>query len=179
MRSIAVFVVVLLSLVACQQQTAEAEQAAPMPFAMPTLVGQPLEAARDICAQWEMELAVMEERLEHRKDEGTVLSQWPKPGEDSVAGRTAVVVVAKKPERVRIPRLHNLTITQAEQKLAAVGLRIDPRKCYRYDGSVPKDHLLDYDPGKEVFAGSDVQIIISKGPVPRGGGEVNTMRLGE
>lgn len=150
---------------------------APRPFAMPTITGKSLEEAQAICTDWDMSLAVLEERFDHSIAKGTVISQWPHCGDEAVEGLTAVVVVSKKPEMVRIPNLHNLTVQQAERKLKDVGLYVHVRKAYRYNEAIAKDRVLDFDPGQRVFEGSEVQLLLSKGPMPTGG--VNTMRLAD
>jgi len=144
---------------------------------MPTIEGKSITQAQEICAQWNLGFAVMEERYEWRKEEGTVLCQWPKPGDETVEGATAVAVVSKRPEMVRMPNLHKLTMAQAEQRLNGVGLRLFPRVTYRFNEAIARDLVMDFDPGRKVYAGSEVEVVVSRGPVPTGSGDMNTMRL--
>jgi|GEM_PF-3256220 len=171
---------ILLLLVACNKPAPEAE--APKSFAMPTIEGRSFDDAQNICAQWDLQLAVIDQQYNWQKPENTVLRQWPQPGEQILPGHTAVVIASTKPAKVRTPNLHGCTLQQAESRLREAGLRLAPRMVYRYNSAVPRDRVLDYDPGREVYAGSEVEIVLSKGDVPNrtsDGGEVNTLRMGK
>ncbi|MCD4829060.1 MAG: PASTA domain-containing protein [Candidatus Cloacimonetes bacterium] len=177
MRHVILLLFVALCLFACNQKAPEIQ--APRPFGMPTLVDKSFDEAQAICGEWGMTLAVMEERFDGQKSAATVMSQWPKPGDNATTNTVAVVVLSKRPERVRIPNLHKLTVAQAEARLQAAGLRMFPRMTYRFNGNIAKGRILDFNPGQQVYAGSAVEVMVSKGPAPTGDSGVNSLRLGD
>ena len=100
---------------------------------------------------------------------GLVLSQDPVAG-TKVPGSTAVrLAVSKGPEMVTVPALRGLSLENATQKLADVGLTA---RIIRVSSSQPAGTVIAQDPagGQKVKKGSAVRMNVSEGPATTTGG---------
>ena len=79
----------------------------------------------------------------------TVLAQDPLPGVSVPAGTVLRLTVAVGPSAVPVPDLRNMTITEAANALAAVGLKLG-NSTEAYDATVPAGQIIGQDPAPGV-----------------------------
>jgi serine/threonine-protein kinase len=100
-------------------------------------------------------------------DEGRVIRCEPPGGQEVADGGTVVAYISTGAEEVAVPRLRGQTFDQAQVTLAAEGLRVGAIE-QDFDPSVPEGSIIRSDPpeGREVSDGSQVDLVISRGPTP-------------
>ena len=101
------------------------------------------------------------------QEEGTVIDQDPKYGEEAKRGATISVVLSEGPSTVTVPDVTGDDISTATEKIEAEGLKA---------GSTTEEYSDEYDEGevirttpssgKEVEEGSTVNLVVSKGIDP-------------
>ncbi len=97
----------------------------------------------------------------------TVLAQDPPPGTSVPSGTVIKLTVAIGPSAVPVPDLRTMTLSNAANALAAVGLKLGT-STEAYDPIVPVGQIISQDPGPGVSLapGGAVNYTISKGPQP-------------
>jgi serine/threonine-protein kinase len=100
-------------------------------------------------------------------DEGRVIRCEPPGGQEVAEGGTVIAYISTGAEEVAVPRLRGQTFDQAQVTLAAEGLRVGAIE-QDFDPSVPEGSIIRSDPpeGREVSDGSQVDLVISRGPTP-------------
>jgi len=97
----------------------------------------------------------------------TVLLQDPLAGVPVPAGTVIRLTVAVGPSAVPVPDLRSMTITDAANALAAVGLRLG-NSTEAYDPTIPAGQIISQDPapGVSLAPSGAVNFTVSKGPEP-------------
>ncbi|MGC0366767.1 beta-lactam-binding protein with PASTA domain/predicted Ser/Thr protein kinase [Rhodococcus sp. 27YEA15] len=97
---------------------------------------------------------------------GNVITTRPVGGVSVEKGSTVTIDVSTGPEQVQIPRLTGLSEDDAEQKLNALGLRLDPTIGKAASTVAEVDKVVGQDPavGVSVVLNSAVTITIGTGP---------------
>ncbi len=97
----------------------------------------------------------------------TVLAQDPQPGASVPTGTVIKLTVAVSPSSVSVPDLTSLTIGDAANALAAVGLKLGT-STEAFDPTVPAGQIVTQDPapGSSAAPGSTVSYTVSMGPQP-------------
>lgn len=105
---------------------------------------------------------------ESDQEEGTVISQDPKYGEQAEKGSTITVVLSKGPSTVKVPDVKGDDVSTATQKIESEGLKV---------GSTSEEYSDEYDEGEvirttpssgsEVEEGSTVNLVVSQGKDPK------------
>ena len=97
--------------------------------------------------------------------EGRIISQSPEPN-TKIAKGTAIVVVVSQGMSVRtLPDIKGKTLAEASQAVTSAGLI--PTKIDDFSQTVPQGYAIGYKdahPGSKLNFGSQVVIVISKGP---------------
>ena len=98
---------------------------------------------------------------------GKVMSQDPSPN-SKVARNTLVNLVISEGREVEVPDLRNMNLSQAEDTLKEIGLRLGRTNTQSSD-SVEKDLVISQQPRSysKVQAGSEIDVIVSTGPDKR------------
>ena len=100
---------------------------APAKVAMPSLVGQQAEAARQEATRIGLKPAL--EQADSRVDEiGKVVRTDPPEGAQVDEGSTLRLFVGKGPAEVRVPKVVGSTVTEADQILRTEGLVLGERR---------------------------------------------------
>jgi serine/threonine-protein kinase len=110
--------------------------------------------------------------------EGQIISTDPSAGITVSPGQIIEVLVSSGPERIDVPSIALLTLSEAEAALEARGLVLGTVSAEN-SSSVAKDVVIRSDPaaGSELRAGDTVNIVVSTGlvRVP----DVRTLQIGE
>ena len=104
--------------------------------------------------------------LDNQTAEGYVKQTYPLAGSKITIGSTVKIYVSKKAgeAKIEIPNLVGLTLSEAQAKIAEVGLNYNG---YEYmESSVAKDKIVAQNPlrGAKVNRGTNVSVILSEGP---------------
>jgi serine/threonine-protein kinase len=99
---------------------------------------------------------------------GQVISQDPVAGSKLKEGATFALVVSRGPTPVAIPDLTGMSDGQAGEALKNAGLVAVTPVTEAFDENVPAHFVISWDPkGSELPKGSQVNLVVSKGPAPR------------
>lgn len=99
--------------------------------------------------------------------EGMIISQSPEPGTKMTRGAEIVVVVSKGPAVRTLPSITGKTLTNASETVTSAGFV--PTKEEEYSDTVAKGLVIGYrdvKEGSQMAYGSQVVILVSKGPAP-------------
>jgi serine/threonine-protein kinase len=136
---------------------------------VPQVEGLPLAEAERILAasglRWEIG-----KKLHHPSiKEGYVISQHPPPHEKVKPSRVVVLDVSLGPNLVKVPPVAGLSERAARLALEETNLKVGVRKEEVYDREAPTGTVLRTIPpaGAEVAEGSEIILVVSRGPEPR------------
>lgn len=135
----------------------------PQLFAIPDIVGQPLEDARAAFSEEGFTLVVDEEVFHDDIPEGAVVSRDPKVA-SAKQGTAFTVVVSKGPEFIAIPPVAGETAAAAQSALEGAGFT--HATSTEFSDSVEEGMVIGTQPSTEAPKGSQVTIVVSKGPKP-------------
>jgi len=95
---------------------------------------------------------------------GLVMRQSPDAGTKFQEGAAVTLTVSKGPPPVEVPTLVGQPLADAKAALRAVGLKAKEKKEFSTD--VPRGHVISTDPpaGTRLPRGSEVTLVVSKGP---------------
>ncbi len=114
---------------------------------------------------------LVEEDEDYSEDveEGYIISQTPNGNTEAEKGSTITIVVSKGEEVkvAKVPNLKKMTVTQAEQALSEVNLKLG-NVTQEYSDDIEEGKVIrqSVEPDYEVKEGSEVDITISKGKKP-------------
>lgn len=128
------------------------------------LIGKDVSEAKDFAASNELNLEIDEKESDEGIKPGTILSQSVDEGEVLKRGDQFSVVIAKETEKVKVPDLENMTISEAQSTLKTAGLNLVVDKT-EYSDSVPADRIISQKPKseEELPKGDSVHVVMSKG----------------
>lgn len=131
---------------------------------VPDVTPMNLEEAKAKLTELGLRVETVEEESEDA-EEGTILKQSPGPGAAD-QGSTITLTIAKKVEiqQVTVPSLTGWDRASAEGELFRLGLI--PRVEEVFDNGVPAGQVMRTEPdaGQQRDVGSEVKVIVSKGP---------------
>lgn len=135
-------------------------------FAVPPVIGQPLEDARIEIEGANLEVGQIERRPDPDFEEGIVIEQSPAAGVEVGAGTPVNLVVSSGPEVLQMPDVIERTERDATGELNSLGLVVTVDE--EFDSDVARGLVIRTDPtaGEEVLSGSTVLIVVSLGPEP-------------
>jgi serine/threonine-protein kinase len=99
--------------------------------------------------------------------DGSVISQFPAPGEMVKKGRKIAVTVSRGGEAAEIPQVRRMTEQQARLDLRRSGFKVGAVKRAWHE-TVPLDGVVETNPpgGTTTSRAIDVEIVVSRGPKP-------------
>ncbi|MDD5748865.1 MAG: Stk1 family PASTA domain-containing Ser/Thr kinase [Actinomycetota bacterium] len=132
---------------------------------VPNLVGQTEQQAKETLEEKGLELSVVKRVIDIQKPSGVIISQDPTAGEKIQKGERVEVVVSKGTEQATVPDCRGLSQSEAAARLESAGLRIG-NVTYDYNQTIAKDKVCSQnpEPGAKAAKGSEVDLVISKGP---------------
>jgi beta-lactam-binding protein with PASTA domain len=127
---------------------------------VPDVTGMKVDAAKQTLTT--AKLTPQVQQIASERPAGLVLSQDPAAGTKVAGGAQVLLSVSKGPEMVTVPSLRGLSLENATQKLADVGLTA---RIIRVSSSEPEGTVIAQDPagGQKVKTGSAVRINVSQG----------------
>lgn len=132
---------------------------------VPMVVGLTREQAEWQTSRARLRYVVKSERFDLEAPRGLVVEQIPAAGMNTRRGTTLAVVVSKGIEKLEVPGLLGMRVDQAQLQLPQAGLRLlgtsyvhDPAPANTVVGQEPP-------PGSVVPRDSDVQLLVSLGPL--------------
>ncbi len=137
----------------------------PKQVVIPDVVGLPRAEARSTIT--DSELKVGDETVaEDTAPVNTVIAQDPAPGGEADKNSTVDITLSSGPPQVVIPQVKNTPVAEAQATLEGEGLVVSTQE--RNNASVDAGNAVKTEPaaGKPVETGSDVLLIVSKGPKP-------------
>ena len=137
----------------------------PKQVAIPDVVGLPRAEARSTITG--SELKVGDETVaEDTAPVNTVIAQDPAPGGEADKNSTVDITVSSGPPQVVIPEVKNTPVAEAQATLEGEGLVVSTQE--RNNASIDAGNAVKTEPaaGKPVELGSDVVLVVSKGPKP-------------
>jgi len=131
--------------------------------AVPRVIGmEEEEAVADLEALgFEVEI----DREENKKDEGTVIAQDPRAGDEIDENSTVTIVVSEGPADVEVPDLEGSTEGEAKDLLKAAGLKLG-EVTETENEEVEEGTVFDQDPSADsiVASGTKVDITVAAAP---------------
>jgi beta-lactam-binding protein with PASTA domain len=96
-------------------------------------------------------------------DAGTVISTDPRAGEEARLGSVVKIVVSRGPELVTVPDVLGASESSARAQLRTAGFLVNSESR---DSSAESGTVIEQDPGggSEIEEGSEVTIVVSRGP---------------
>lgn len=101
-------------------------------------------------------------------EDGDVVSSQPASGTQVQKGSTVVLLVSDGPETVKVPRTSGRTVEEARSTLEENHLTVADGTSTAYSDTVDEGKVVGTNPaaGKSVSNGTEVTVIVSKGPKP-------------
>ena len=99
--------------------------------------------------------------------EGSIISQFPDPGEMVKKGRKIALTISRGPEAAKIPQVRGMTERQARQEMRKGGFSVGSNVKRTYS-SLPLDAVIETFPPAETITSRamDVDLVVSRGPKP-------------
>ncbi|MHA7270345.1 Stk1 family PASTA domain-containing Ser/Thr kinase [Arthrobacter sp. HLT1-20] len=139
--------------------------AGPVLYKVPTVTGQPLDAAKKLLADGQLAVGSVTETFDEKVPAGVVLSQNPAAGKEFRANTKVNLVASKGPKPIPVPAVAGKTEADAVAALKAVGLvaAIAPERANSL--TVPAGSVISQNPAAgNLKAGDTVTLTISQGP---------------
>lgn len=138
---------------------------------VPNLVGQQYQENSSSSANPDYQVFLSERKYSDTVEQGRIISQTPKAGDKMSKGSAIAVVVSLGPQMRSLPDITNLSLADASQKVTSAGFT--PIKDEAYSSTVAVGNAVGYKnakAGDKKEYGSQVIILISKGPDPASSG---------
>ncbi len=137
--------------------------AVPLQVAVPPLIGQPLDAARQALESIGLTAGVTEQVATDAAPPDTVMGQIPSAGARIAKGQAVNLKLAVAYPPVPVPNVIGIPVQQAEQTLSEAGLKPErARLLPRTSAQARADHVQDQspDPGQQVKRGGLVRLTV-------------------
>ncbi|VFB00562.1 Stk1 family PASTA domain-containing Ser/Thr kinase [Nocardia cyriacigeorgica] len=137
----------------------------PDQVAVPDLSNSSVQQAEQKLEDLGFHVAI-QEKPDARVAPGNVIATQPLGGSRVDEGSTITLQVSTGPAQVQVPRLTGLTRQEAEQKLNAIGLRLDPQVDKEASSTAELDKVIGQNPaeGASVEVDRAVKVTIGSGP---------------
>ena len=131
------------------------------------VIGMPLGAAQSQLVQDGLRVVVAKKgEYSLTFEAGEVVEMTPRPGSEVLADDPVTLVRSLGPQPVEIPDVEGMTIDRARSAMADAGLRLG-RKTKRFSMEVEEGRVVSQRPANgQAPEGSEVAIVVSKGPPP-------------
>ncbi len=134
-----------------------------MRVAVPAIVGMPVAAARQACADAGLTLVEEDRRHSSTLPPEHVVSQSPGPQAAVKRGRGVRVVVSLGQERIVVPDLHGLSLRQAELQLQNAQLVLGAVARVHNGGGSGEVQVSSPHAGGEASIGDSVAVLVESG----------------
>lgn len=133
-------------------------------FGLPKVTGYQLQDAEHVLGLVGLRIEVTSEEYHADKEEGTVLSQYPKAGTNVKSGRIVKVVISIGQKSVVVPPLAGFSVRQAKLNIEGAGLILGDI-AWTFSDSLPERVVVFSYPasGTEIPYGSQVNLMVNRG----------------
>jgi serine/threonine-protein kinase len=140
---------------------------APQNVDVPNVKGLPLEEARSVASEWDLDVVVAKRRPHLKVAEGAIINQTPQRG-TLEEGSTIEVVLSKGLPVYDVPEVIGLTEAKAKKAILGSKLKVG-NVTERYDDAEPGTVVAQVPlPDGKIEHGQDIRLVLSKGPRPIG-----------
>jgi serine/threonine-protein kinase len=140
---------------------------APQNVDVPNVKGLPLEEARSVASEWDLDVVVAKRRPHLKVEEGAIIKQTPQRG-TLEEGSTIEVIVSKGLPVYDVPEVIGLTETKARKAIVDSKLKVG-NVTERFDDAEPGTVVAQVPlPDGKIEHGEDIRLVLSKGPRPVG-----------
>mgnify|MGYP005773989565 CR=1 FL=1 len=112
------------------------------------------------------QILIMSEEFNDTVEQGCIITQTPKPGDKIDKGSAIVVTVSKGLKERQLPQIAGLSLSDASVKLSQAGFI--PIQTQSYSDTIKEGNVIGYydrKPFDKLEYGSEVKIVVSKGPM--------------
>lgn len=130
---------------------------------VPDVCGKTLEEAEEVLKGFKLKTKIVTQKFSSLP-KGIVLSQNPLPTRRVKKGRLIELSISKGEEKVKVPWLEGLTLTQAQNLLLSSGLKGGTIK-YQYSKTIEEGRVISTDPPSDslVILDTEVSLLVSQG----------------
>jgi serine/threonine-protein kinase len=132
-------------------------------ISVPDLCGKRLDEAKEMLSELNLKVRVEAQKFS-TVPRGIIISQHPLPVRRVKKGKTISLCLSRGQEKVRIPWVQGLLLSQAENLLLTSGLSI--KQVIREDSDeIPNDEVIRSKPATDILVlrGSEVTLYVSQG----------------
>ena len=139
----------------------------PAPVTVPNVVGMTQSAAQSAIMAAGLTVGAVTEQYHATVPAGQVISQTPSAGASVTPGTAVNLVISKGPAPVTVPNVVGMNQAAAQSTITGAGLTLGT-VTEQYHATVPAGQVISQDPGAgtSVAPGTQVDLVISKGPAP-------------
>lgn len=132
-------------------------------IAVPDVCGKSLEETTKILSEQGLKVKVEAQKFSD-VPEGIVISQHPLPARRVKRGRSISLCVSRGREKVRVPWVKGLKLSQAEDLIERSGLTVG-EIIYEYSEDLPNDEVVQTKPESDVLVlrGTEITVYVSQG----------------
>jgi len=142
-------------------------KSAPKETAVPNIVGLGDREAKKLLEAAGLEHEVTAEKSSETAPQGTVIGADPAPGRKVKAGRTVSLTLSSGSKWTKVPDVRDMSVDRARALVREAKLVVG-RERAEYHPKVPIGYVFGQapKPADKVARGSEVQLLVSKGPEP-------------
>ena len=132
-------------------------------IAVPDVCGKKLEEAKLIIADYGLKVRIEAQKFSN-VPEGIVVSQHPLPTRRVKKGREISLCVSRGQEKIKVPWVQGLELTQAEELIKSQGLNVK-EVIYEYSEELLNNEVIRTDPSADtpILYNAGVTIYVSQG----------------
>jgi serine/threonine-protein kinase len=134
-------------------------------YAVPTVVGSTLDAARTAIAAQNLTVGKVTEAFDDKAPQGTVVSTDPEAGTKVKRNAAVALVVSKGREPITVTDWTGKKAAQAKAALTKAGLVVDDSHQENSDTVAAGSVISQAPTSGTLFKGDTVTLVVSKGPV--------------
>ncbi len=140
---------------------------APKETAIPSVVGMNEQEALKVLTAAGLRPEVTNRKASEDQPSGAVLAAEPPPGRQVKVGRKVRLVVSSGSRWSKIPDVREMSVDRARALLAQENLEVGKQQA-RFDETIPLGYVIEQspEPGKKLARGTEIDLIVSKGPAP-------------
>lgn len=140
---------------------------APGEVAVPQVLDMKEEEALRVLDAAGLRPEVTNRKASEEKPDGAVLSAEPPPGRQVKVGRKVRLVVSSGSRWAIVPNVREMSVDQARAQVTKASLAVG-RQLARFHESIPVGYVIaqDPEPERKLPRGTDVDLVVSKGPTP-------------
>ncbi len=140
---------------------------APKEVAVPSITGLTSEEAGKLLQGSGLQAEVAAEKASETAPANTVLASDPPPSRKVRAGRVVRLTLSTGSKWAKVPDVRDMSVERARALIGEAKLVVGKERA-RYDKKVPISYVMEQapKPKETVLRGSEVELVVSRGPKP-------------